>query len=441
MTQSPGRDELLNQLTLLKALVSLPTSITSVIADRAKNHGSSQERENFKLETHDIILDRAVKFFPSEHCSTMESLALQLSCTKGSSAKYIRILDLLTIVVVICNGDIITKSKLLFSWYNFSGTGNLTELEHTIMISRFIYCVNRLKIIGSIDVTGDEIRHIATAARYRNINGQIRYLQALNFENFIMWMTEKSTLVSHFLGTLHRLLRVMKGLEERVEILFSISEQRRNSQMSGTCVPAVQSLNCILSLSSITVIQREKKSISIILDHNSISNDCKEIYLLIEKLIPLPLEYSNLAMQFKKLSRIKSLQNENFTDPKMNENNRRHYKLPTTRKVLVNKNQYTLQNSAILRINIADLEPDSKYLITVYTNKIKFTPIEVRTKYNIHNLKNQKHKVRFVSHGRKLFINRCFCFFYQLSVYYNYFHFLFCLLCTPEYCEIFAHFL
>jgi hypothetical protein len=378
MTLFAGRSELLNQLDLLKSLVNVQLSVVSATADRILQTGLSQHRENLRLETFDVSLKQAEIYFPVEHGNVFRSLALQLSYKKGSGV-YIRMLDLLTVAVIVCTGDMIAKSKLIFRWYNFSETGYLTELEHSVFLSRFAHCVNKLKILGSIDYTEEEVRYMAASARLK-VEGKARFIEALDFDNFYLWMTSKSVLVSNFLSILRRLLNVLNGLHKRINALSDIALKQRMHQQRCITIPTISSLkNCNLSYSPILVICRSQDEITVLIEASAIESDCQELFILCEKLVPLPDEYHQISIQFKKLL-IHGGKESNTAEEEMNNSvhqSHRCYKLPSYRKQLINIDQ--TKNCPVIRVNINQLNPDSKYLLNLYTIKTKFTPVEVIT--------------------------------------------------------------
>jgi hypothetical protein len=340
-----------------------------------------------RLETYDVSLPQATKFFPTENSKVLLSLATQLSYAHNGDI-YIRLLDLLTIFVIICQGDTIVKSRLLFDWYNFSESGYLTELEHSVLISRFLHCVNKLKILGSIDITEEEGRHMASAARVRQINGKVRFLEALDFGNFHMWMLDKSVMISSFLNILRRLLDVMDGLHKRVSILHSIASEQRSYQQRCIKIPAIPV--CETSSSSVSVVYYDHSQLSVIIESAAIGWE-SELFILCEKLLPLPPEYHDMAMQFKELLVKKITHNNSNKNNDIHENHR-YYKVPSYRRYLINRKDFITKNSPILRIDIDRLDHNSKYSITMYTKIIKFAAIEVTTTSRGGNVKNNENE-------------------------------------------------
>ena len=77
-----GCEELLHQLDLFNNLIGTPISSVTAIVDAAFLAGSSQEKENFRLETHDVAVADVPKIFPTFHSISIITLAQRKDCLK-----------------------------------------------------------------------------------------------------------------------------------------------------------------------------------------------------------------------------------------------------------------------------------------------------------------------------------------------------------------------
>ena len=57
------------------------------------------------------------------------------------------------------------KRDTYSEWYNVSKTGIMTEVEHTNLILRVARCLHKMNIIGVLDITEDDAKHIALTSR------------------------------------------------------------------------------------------------------------------------------------------------------------------------------------------------------------------------------------------------------------------------------------
>ena len=379
-----GCEKVLDQLDLFRNFTLAPLSVVTAVLSAAFTGRSSQEKENFNLETYDVPVADVAKLFPTLSAISVTALAQQLSYVKSENKSYVRILDLLTILIIICDAELKPKCKVLFKWYNFSGSGLLTEFEHSILISTFVKLSFTLKISGSIDVTDDEVNHIAMSARLRNIGGQVRFVESLIFEEFFTWAMEKCPMIMIYMKNFHRLIDVIVTLRERVAILSSVAYERKFQPQCSIAIPSPDFLvPCKQSTMSLMIIQRNGNGISIVIPSTSINSCNRDVFVKCEKLITAQKTHQSIITENRKPCHInqRKMSNSVLHDERHSntEDSRVRYKIPSYRVCRINFNTFSCKVCAPIRLNIRHLDADCTYIISVHTKLTRFRSVEIST--------------------------------------------------------------
>lgn len=75
-------------------------------------------------------------------------------------------------LIILLRGSVNDKARYLFTWYNISGSGLMTELEHIMFIQRVGRVLSKMKVLGAADMNIDDIKHMAFEARARKPQGE-----------------------------------------------------------------------------------------------------------------------------------------------------------------------------------------------------------------------------------------------------------------------------
>ena len=190
----------MDQLQHVQELVKIPVSSIEALAEELKSWRLRVDVQ-FRIEIGEVSTLEVIKFLENLMVSSTQTndwmwvkvvipLVTKLSYATVRTGLYVSLLDFSTVLVVLGIGDIISKARILFRWYNVSGTGMLTELEHTLLVSRIAAAFHRLKVVGILDITNEEARHVAVKARWREVMGKMRFVEALDFETFLDWFID-----------------------------------------------------------------------------------------------------------------------------------------------------------------------------------------------------------------------------------------------------------
>jgi len=308
------------------------------------------------------------------------ALVTRLAYETVHDGLHVSLLDVVTVLAVAGVGDIVAKGRALFRWFNFSGTGVLTELEHTVMISRVAHCFHRLHVVGSLDLTDDEARHIAMKARFREAYGKQRFIEALDIDSFLDWLMDSSSYVSTCLNIVRTLVVVLDKLHRKAVCLEEVAAWQRAHEQRHLYVPPVAALPyCEESLSTadaVFVVHRDQCGVSLAIPSTALEPGCQVVYALCEKLVPLPAAFMSGTHD--------SDRSVTFPDPSASPGTgiteqTKYFRLQSSRAILLNNGDRHMGNCAMQRADIDGLDADAKYCITLYTPRRKLTPVEVDT--------------------------------------------------------------
>ena len=298
---------------------------------------------------------------------------------------YVSLLDVVTVLAVAGVGDIVAKGRALFRWFNFSGTGVLTELEHTVMISRVARCFHRLHVVGSLDLTDEEARHIAMKARFREAFGKQRFVEALDIDSFLDWLMDSSSFVSTCLNIVRTLVVIMEKLYRKAVCLEEVALWQQVHEQRHLYVPPASVLpHCEESLSTadaVFVVHRDQCGVSLAVPSEALEPGCQVVYVLCEKLVPIPTAFMSRTDDFGGGS---SGSDTLVPDPSASlgpgaAEQTKYYRLQSSRAVLLNNGDVHMGNCAMQRADIDGLDAAAKYCITLYTPRRKLTPVEIDT--------------------------------------------------------------
>ena len=350
-------DSLMEQLQHIQALVKIPISSIELLAEELTSWRIRLDGQ-FRIEIGEIPSLEVIKFLEHLIASSTHTndwrwieviipLVSKLSYATVHTGLFVSLLDVSTVLVVLGVGDIISKARILFRWYNISGTGMLTELEHTLLVSRIAAAFHRLKVVGILDMTNEEARHVAMKARWREVMGKMRFVEALDFDNFLDWFIDNryqqrlpdltsfqlsliiisfpiiysilsfnvpspslftqlhfphsltilsvfmvnSSFVASCLNILRSLVVVIEKLQYKSSTLLDITERQFSYEQHQIFVPpSIAFENCepVTAVSgAVLVVFRDSCGVSFAIPPEALERDGLVVYALIEQLIPM----------------------------------------------------------------------------------------------------------------------------------------------------------
>lgn len=301
----------------------------------------------------------------------------------------VNVLDLITSICIVSNGTWREKAKLLFRWYNMSGSGLLDEEEHFLLIRGVARCFKKLKFIGALDVTDKEAKYMAVKARVQvDQNGKGNFLPGLYYDDFVNWLetSEHCKIIFDFSAALFRLMDVLQALDCKSSNLLNTMNAlspTRNDDLPAACFdPNIK--KTILDEIFVTSFSDTSVSLAFI---NERSLDKFQMYLKVDKLIfhesglsDLPASIINRNFSLYKerinpdLCSFRTYHKESFI---------KLYRFPENDK-----------NSAqFLRIDLNNLNPGTHYELTVFDMHHEFRKVRVRTLLNSPQVERHVSKV------------------------------------------------
>lgn len=339
------------------------------------------------LESFELSLANARIFFPSTEASVERILQL-LSFSRPQVGQMVYLLDVLTVLVIIFRGSLKEKARFLFDWYNVSQTGIMTEVEHAVCIRRTSECFYKIKAIGVIDVTEEDAKHIALEARVRKTasGGQMKFIPGLTYEDFYQWTRDsaESAVLVKFVRVLDRLVDTLVAILNRVDAVGRIIAEKKAYKLMSLHVPKMDMFPGARDHSSaLHIMYRSQTTVTICM--STVGIDCRqsaEAFIECEKRmsVPNPL-YAIPEVIQKRTSKatttpvLEAQGQSNVPPPNCCS---REYVLRSRQRFALNK--YIIQcGGPFLRVDISHLDPDSTYVLTVYTPTWKFPPIGATT--------------------------------------------------------------
>ena len=371
------------QIELFQNLMCLPISTVINFFNRLSllNHGELLLR----LEIFDLPYEEARQLFMT-HDDNAECISLLveiLSYQKGRIGTYVSPLDIFTVMTILGQGDLVSKARLLFQWFNFSKTGYLTELEHATLISRISKCFTKLKVLGTLDITDDESRHIAVTARWRLVNDRMQFMESLDFQSFLLWIIQKSQIVAKLLNIVNNLITVIRGLNQKASSLLTLQLSIKSHSSICRSFPSPDELKCYHRADiNMHICHRDAYGVSFIIPRKTFGNSIpSDIYFLCRKRVVFdfdkqrelyPLSFNALTGTFDS-----TLDTHNGTRLLSANENELFYTLPSYFRGLFDKQ--TSSNISFLKVELPYLEPNSVYSIQLYTPDVKLSPFHLET--------------------------------------------------------------
>ena len=342
--------------------------------------------------SYEASVDTILGYFPSY---TWKSLRYILKCLTYQSPVYgesVKLFDVLTILVILLRGTVEDKAKYFFTFYNITGNGLLSETEHRIFLENISKLLNKMNFIGSIDITLDDIDHMVLVARARIYAStkNIEYLPGLRLQEFIEWINNnrECAIVFSFFRILDSLVETMLVLDNRSTAINKIVMEREKCREKTSCVPKIDLLNCKSCSSNVYIVGRSSKCVSICLQVPVEGSDTREYYIECKKLVPISgALYEVPELMKANNDRYRALRKKLGIEIESNHCCHKVYELDFRQRYYIpcnsSPNSASYRSNATKlhhRIEVNNLDPDSRYILTVYSHQWKYKSIETCTR-------------------------------------------------------------
>jgi hypothetical protein len=286
------------------------------------------------------------------------------SCISSSGGELL-LLDMLSVLTIVCNGTIEQKARYLFDWYNVSQDGFMNELELGAMIHRVSGCFHNVlamttsdlaisssnRNISNLSQTLDEAMHIAMKARvFTNSSGELKLKAGLRYPDFLHWISTSPdcAFFNQISSALSKLVLVVKSLQHRT---IKLHDAIHNNTLEKACYPPPHKLE------SSRLRQYPVAPIFIMSTDTAIS------FVMV------------IAEDIEVYVKIQMLGNTSLRSEHMEIVDREFY-----RTISLGKLARRRCRGAVERIDIDELQPDRRYVLTTYTNQYIYDQVRASTK-------------------------------------------------------------
>ena len=363
--------QFLQHIDYLKGLIELDFDYILTVSRLALG----KKPDHILLEFYAIHISDVYSIFPL-HRRVIDPLVITFTFFKHPTGEHVMVLDLLTVMCILCTGPLVEKARLLFSWYNVSKTGLMDEFEHTNFITRTCRCLCKMKLLGSIDISFHDAKYLAMDARVRFENNKIRFLPGLYFYDFAKWIQTNKVCAAVFRYpvVLNRLVEGLTSLQLRATGLLGIMEAKKNYKPRIIPVPTIESLGCLEHDLPLYVTYRSHDTVAVCLSYLDIN--VSEVYIRSEKLVALehkPYEVPKPIVRRHVGAMRKTM------DPRLRCCDK-FFLLESYQKYLLPQREQELNLAGThQQVCVSGLDDDSRYYLTFYTNHGQYRRIEVRT--------------------------------------------------------------
>lgn len=390
--------ELVEYLDILKPIILLNIELLRSAHVRFLNLTTPLDLDEFELTIEDTL-----DFFP-DCASVISPIVHRLAVSKPLLGPRVYLLDVLTMLVILMRGDMHEKAQLIFTWYNFSRTGLMSELEHTLLITRAAECLHRLKLLGAIEITRDDSRHIALAARIdKQVRNKIFFKPGLTFDDFFNWIEQEQEgeSITRAFKVFGRLSDVLISLQNRVSAIYQIIERKQQHEALRRHVPSKEILGCSINPTPVIVISRGTTKLSMCI--RLLSRSALDVYVCQKQLFSLPSPHYQLPTFAEQ-----RIFGNRVLPPKCCQ---KQFHLTSYLQLPRSNITTTSSQCDLVRIDLENLDADQRYEIEVYTQLEHFHPVLVQTLPPLHQL-SQRTSYQQVLALKKLFL----CLFVCLVV-------------------------
>lgn len=341
----------------------------TLIIDAIDRYHQSTKKSNFggnyfiddirdRLELFEIRPDIAFDYFNSKLLDSSISNAISLVIEKLSYTSKINdiddttsrvlLLDCITVFVLFSNESYDHKIEVLFNCYNCDKSGQMNEMELHLFIYRLSVCLQKLHLLGAIDITYEDAGNIAFLARNSlKTANSIETKVCLSMQDFRNWIlsSKEASYVFKFFTILNKLPEQLLEYKVKIENLDIISKlQYSNNNCSFPILPSRSYFNDKLKLKSTPPIR--------------VYTSCMKSYFVIDS-EDLPSD----SIIYYRLMKFQVIENQ------------------IVKKLTYNKFQLNSYQSfkGISRVDISNLDPNSKYSIEMYSSSCKWKCVRFKT--------------------------------------------------------------
>lgn len=169
--------------------------------------------------------DNVRVFFP--HClEEVEVLIQRLKEPAQNGKHYVCLLDVLMLMTIMAEGSLYDKCILFYDWFHFSVYELMSELEMTMFILRFAKCMNKLAVIGRLDIGQADAEHEALKARIDRVDGSLK--KGMTLEDFYHWLAARpeSLAFENFRLLVGRLMMLLESLRDRTTSILDLLQSK-----------------------------------------------------------------------------------------------------------------------------------------------------------------------------------------------------------------------
>lgn len=368
-------------LSNLRQLMKIPIHAI----DKAYVVAMDQMPATDHLEYYYISSPKALELFPNYNDIIKPIIAILEFQQRFYQSKSVLVLDLLTLLTIMSNGALIDKAKLLFTMYNISKSGLMIELEHRNFLLRVKYCLQKLRLVQTLDLNEKECDYLALEARTMLIENdnvcKIQYLPGLYFNDFYNWINTSNECQQLFIffRVLTRLTDTMTVLADRTASLHSIMEEKMAYKINCITYPSInlftydKSTDGIHKDMSVQVVFRSQTAISLLVKVPA--TNCKVLYIKYDKVVlaPQPLYEipAVIAERNKELNEKMTNKNIHCCD--------KYYVLSATKCHAIIDKHIHFGNTPYTRVDMDGLDSGNRYFFTIYNEQFRYPVVEAYT--------------------------------------------------------------
>ena len=227
-----------------------------------------------------LYIDASAQYFPKEVRSEIVRISglLAVDVPRGDGTmlaeKRVNMLDVLLTLTVLVQGSLEEKAGVLFSWFDYSHSGMLTEVELTVFLTRTASCLSRIQVISSFEIGQADARHMALLARVKP-DGSV--VPEVSLERFVAFLdtNKATTTIRRILCIIDRLLFRINNLKQRIQNAHLAVEAKNASiDESHATVPRFDIINALrCHPRSMYVLWVDETSVSFAVPSNGVFDD------------------------------------------------------------------------------------------------------------------------------------------------------------------------
>lgn len=329
--------------------------------------------EIFKFSVRLIDL---VNYFPS----CLEDINILIDVCKEIYPLYgwkVLLVDIILLLVILVKGTLRSKTDFLFKLFCTTDSGLLSELELSFFLLRICRCFQKMRIMGKVDLTPEDARHVAWKARCNQDSTTMK--PGLTDDDFYHWVltSRENEAVVKFMELTVVLGDHLHLIASRTDALHALMLEKEKyiSKYSAVGVPPIDLLYP-LGTHDITrkspylpiVTFRGETEVCVLLRAKEENSSSHPTYLRVDKVVKVsepfyctPLDLTKYKTAEKDYPQFERYYTLSFYQ---------RFNFPT------GSNSTTDGHNTF---NVMNLEPNCRYFLNFYSDIEIFQPIEVLT--------------------------------------------------------------